>query len=362
MSTILKNGGLPVRVAAFGSLTLALFLSAAVSAQDIRTYCEWKQKNMAVQDPCPEFYWKVASQTYCRVLVAATKAELADDHGKLWDSGKVETILPVLEYAGSPLKDKSIYYWKAQVWTKSRPGGFWTKPQEFKLKIRPPLPSRWNHVRLFHQFSQDGQWIRAHSDTQWGGRSTHTDYPEWNRFIMHSGLFATMVIPSGKSAALEKFCMEQGLVRGGGAEEMFLHLNSDSIVRLQKANMNLEREARVIPGWDPRNDRNGDGRVDEEESADLVNPKATARTIKESRLKIYYWSSNGKPDGPRDYIMNVGSPNYRQFIASVYIRRQLERADGFWSDTCHLGGVPHMFAYEPKLRGGEVAIQLLICL
>jgi len=352
----LKNGVLSVGVAALGGLALALFLAAAVSAQEVSTYCEWKEKNVVVQDPCPEFCWDVDNQTHCRVLVSATKAELADDRGGLWDSGKVETILQVLEYAGRPLEDGGTYYWKARVWTKRRPEGFWTEPQEFRLKVRPPLPSRWNHVRLFQQFGGDGEWMQTHSDTQWGGKSIHEDYHDWNRFIMHSGLFATMVIPTGKSATLEKFCVEQGLTKQGIAEGMFLHLSSDAIARLQKANMNLEREARVIPGWDPRNDRNSNGRVDDEEYTNPVNPKATARTIKEPRLRRYYWSANGKPDGPKDYIMNVGSPTYQRFIASVYIRRQLKGADGFWSDTCHLGGIPHMFAYEPKVKGGEVAV------
>jgi len=352
----LRDVGLAVRVAMIGSLISALFFAATTSAQEIQAYCEWKERNMSVQDPYPEFCWKVDNQTHCRVLVSASEAELAEHRGGMWDSDKVETILPVLEYAGRSLDDGGVYYWKAQVWTERRPDGFWTKPQEFRLKIRPPLPSRWDHVRLFHQFGEDGEWIRAHSDTQWGGKSTHTDYPEWKRFIMHSGLFATMVIPSSKSDSLEKFCMEQGITDNGIAEDMFLHLSSDATARLQKANMDLEREARVIPGWDPLNDRNGDGRVDDEEFAHLVNPEATARTIKESRLRIYYWSSDGKPDGPKDYIMNVGSPNYQRFVASVYIRQQLEGADGFWSDTCHLGGIPHMFAYESKVEGGEVAV------
>lgn len=330
--------------------------AVAISAQEVQTSCEWKQSNQAVQDPCPEFCWDVGGQTHCRVLVAETNADLAENRGTLWDSGKLETILPVVEYAGEPLKDSGVYYWRAQVWTKTRPQGFWTEPRRFTLKIRPPLPARWNHVRLWWQFGGDGEWMRKHSDIQWGGRSTHQDHPEWKRFIMQGGLFATMVVPSSKAAALEKFCVEQGVTKKGIAEDMFLHLSSDAIVRLQKANMNLEREPRVIPGWDPGNDQNGDGRVDDDELASLVNPKATARTMKESRLQIYYWSSNGKPDGPKDYIMNVGSPDYQRFVASVYVPEQLKGADGFWSDTCHLGGVPHMFAYQPKMKGDAVGI------
>ena len=128
-----------MRVAMMGSLISVLFFAPLISAQEIQTYCEWKEKNMAVQDPYPEFYWKVDNQTHCRVLVSATKTELAHHRGEMWDSGKVETILPVLEYAGKPLDDGDIYYWKTLVWTERRPDGFWTKPQEFRLKISLPI-------------------------------------------------------------------------------------------------------------------------------------------------------------------------------------------------------------------------------
>lgn len=154
-------------------------LAVAVSAQDVLTYCEWRQDNQAVQDPCPEFCWDVDGQTHCRVLVAETDRDLAGDRAALWDSGRVETILPVLEYAGKPLTDERTYYWKAQVWTKKQPQGFWTEPQRFRLKLRPPLPARWNHVRLWWQFGGDGQWMRKYSDIQWGGESAHRDHPEW---------------------------------------------------------------------------------------------------------------------------------------------------------------------------------------
>ena len=39
----------------------------------------------------------------------------------------------------------------------------------------------------------------------------------------------------------------------------------------------------VVPGWDPRNDRDGDGYVDDSEHSSLVNPSATARMRQEAR-------------------------------------------------------------------------------
>ena len=94
----MRNGGLAVRVAMLGSLVPALFFATTTSAQEIQAYCEWKEKNMAVEDPYPEFCWKVDNQTHCRVLVSASEAELADHRGGMWDSDKVEFAAHLQEY------------------------------------------------------------------------------------------------------------------------------------------------------------------------------------------------------------------------------------------------------------------------
>ena len=39
------------------SLAVALLSVNTLWAEELKTYCEWKPRNMAVRDPCPEFHW-----------------------------------------------------------------------------------------------------------------------------------------------------------------------------------------------------------------------------------------------------------------------------------------------------------------
>lgn len=154
-----------------------------------------------MRDPCPEFFWEVPAQSAYRVRVAAGAADLAGDRPLVWDSGRVETWLPVAE------------------------------------------------------------------DT-----------------------FVTLHV---------------------GAE--------------RTANP-LER--RLCPGWDPRNDPNGDGRVDHAELGRLANPKATAREPSQAWVPIYFWGP------PRDdFVMNVGHPRYQEFMARVWAPRLCEGYDRIYFDT-----------------------------
>ena len=111
---------------------------------------------------------------------------------------------------------------------------------------------------------------------------------------------------------------------------MFSHFRTDRTVTLHVGaeRASNPREARPCPGWDPRNDRNGDGKVDDEEAKQLVNPDALAREMKQARIPIYFWGP------PRDdYVMNVGHPEYQRFLAEVYCPGRLEGVDGLYIDT-----------------------------
>lgn len=69
----------------------------------------------------PRFSWQMASQargacqTACRILVSTAPDEFSES--LVYDSGRVETDLSVgFAYAGEPLKARTRYYWKVQVW------------------------------------------------------------------------------------------------------------------------------------------------------------------------------------------------------------------------------------------------------
>ena len=59
--------------------------------------CEYLHNPLAIDTPRPRLSWTLQSeqrgqkQTAYRVLVASTPELLANDHGDLWDSGKVES-------------------------------------------------------------------------------------------------------------------------------------------------------------------------------------------------------------------------------------------------------------------------------
>ncbi|MCS7201057.1 MAG: hypothetical protein NZ822_02845, partial [Patescibacteria group bacterium] len=76
----------------------------------------------------------------------------------------------------------------------------------------------------------------------------------------------------------------------------------------------IVRRVIFIRGWDSRNDRNGDGWVDDNEFANLVSPKATARLKYQSRV-IY---GGGWVESSGDNGVNVWNPFYHQAIGEMY--------------------------------------------
>lgn len=295
--------------------------------------CEWRASPAEVRDPCPEFFWEVPSQSAYRVRVAAGAADLDGDRPLAWDSGRVETWLPVAEYAGRDLAD-GTYYWKVQVWDAEGRALPESGAQCFHLKVRP-LPHHLPTIRTFINFAGDPAFASQRLDLCFR-REAKQGRPDIR--TVHYGLITTLVLPhpstgkplEGKAKALADFCVEQGLTPSGILEDMFCHFADDTFVTLHVGAERTAnpRERRLCPGWDPRNDRNGDGRVDDAELGRLANPKATAREPSQARVPIYFWGP------PRDdFVMNVGHPRYQEFMARVWARRLCQGYDGIYFDT-----------------------------
>ncbi len=315
-----------------GMLPLVVGTAEAAEAPS-GLYCEWRASPAVVRDPCPEFFWEVPSQSAYRVRVAASAADLAGEGSPVWDSGRVETWLPVAEYAGPELAD-GTYFWTVQVWDAE--GRALPEPpaQCFRLEVRA-LPHHLPTIRTFINFAGDpafaGDWLDLcfRREAKQGRCDIRT---------MHYGLITTLVLPhpstgqslEDKARALADFCVERGLTRSGILEDMFSHFAEDTFVTLhvgaERAANPLER--RLCPGWDPRNDPNGDGQVDDAEFGRLANPKATARQPSQARVPIYFWGP------PRDdFVLNVGHPRYQEFMARVWAPRLCEGYDGIYFDT-----------------------------
>ncbi len=307
-------------------LLITRAVAAAPGATDL--HCEWRADNPAVGDPCPEFSWAADGQRACQVQVAASEADLLAERDLHWDSGRIDTRLPIVEYAGPALEDGASYAWRVRLWGEEGEVGEWSAPQRFTMALEP-LPSLRPHIRHFVNFgSTDAAMMAARYDASF--RPQPNEVREEYIGLCYS-LMATMVIPSDKHDDLAAWCLAEGLSDGDVPEEMFCHFARDTQVRLHVGAETAANpiETRTVPGWAPANDRNGDGVVDDAEAADLANPEATARRMSEARIPIYYWGP------PRDdYVMNIGHPDYRRYLAEHYMPARLEGGyDGFFVDT-----------------------------
>ena len=98
--------------------------------------------------------------------------------------------------------------------------------------------------------------------------------------------------------------------------------NTDPIAKTVKAEKYIRKlgDQWQVPGWDPSNDGNGDGFVDDEEFSDLANPLATARFRYQARAVTCHWD-------PQRWLMNMANPDYLKVLA-VQQKRRVSTAPG----------------------------------
>ena len=345
------------------ALVLAGSMHVCPAASPARLLCEWRTNPSAVRDPCPEFFWRAPNQQAARILVGRTPDAVKSSQALVWDSGWVATVLPVIEYAGPPLRNGIEYSWTVQI--RADDGRVQTGAvQHFRLDVRP-MPHHLPSVRTFINFGGSPDFARDWLDLCF--RREAKTKGRADVLVVKYALVCTMLLPhpstgralSGKAAALAEFCKTNGMGDGRAVPEaMFCHFAKDTKVRLhvgaERASQPLE--TRLCPGWDPRNDRNGDGRVGDAEFADLVNAAAHARRAAEARIPVYYW---GPPND--DFVMNVGHPLYRRFMAEVWSPELVRDWDGVYFDTVppDVPGQGRAAAVLEYPRGGKDADQWL---
>ncbi len=333
---VLLGVGMPTAVAGPSDSAVGAVSSRGLpgSWQVAGLRCEWRVNPQDVPDPCPEFFWEMPTQSAYRLTIAQTQANLAAGKRLLWDSGRIDTPLPIAEYAGPPLDNGTTYYWTVRVWDADAEPLPLAPTQTFRMMVHP-MPHHLPTIRTFINFAGNAQFAR-----DWLDLSFRKEAKELRDSVLATryGLICTLVLPhpstglplADKAAALAEFCVSKGLTKQGILEEMFCHFSEDTRVTLHVGAERAAnpRETRLCPGWDPANDRNGDGRVDDEEAARLANPKATAREPRQARIPIYFWGP------PRDdFVMNVGHPAYQEFMATVWAQKLCAGYDGIYFDT-----------------------------
>jgi predicted outer membrane repeat protein len=99
--------------------------------------CEEVTNPTGVTDPSPEFSWTFSdpdggdTQGAYQILVASTSGNLASDNGDIWDSGKVDSSVSQVSYAGTTLAANQTYYWKAKTWDNNDAEGPYCSQQQF---------------------------------------------------------------------------------------------------------------------------------------------------------------------------------------------------------------------------------------
>ena len=318
---------------------LPTFLFGADAPEGLR--CEWEVDPQDVRDPYPEFYWETPTQSSFRIAVAAGP-ETFDR--PLWEAERTSK-LPIVEYGGPPLENRTTYYWK--VWVRDAEGKPCAEPpvRSFRTGLGP-MPHFLPSVRTFVNFAGKPDWVKDKIDLCF---RSEAKLGRSDIIAVRYSLICTMVVPSKKADDLREFCRRHAF----DFEDCFCHFAEDTPVTLHVGAERAEqpREKRLCPGWDGSNDPNGDGRVDDAELKRPANPKATARKREEARIPIYFWGP------PRDdYVMNVGHRGYQKYMAEVYSPEMADGYDGIYFDTVppDVAGVGrHSHVVEYPRQGDE---------
>lgn len=110
-------------------LILILVASGPLYAQratciPVHLRCEYLTDPLGVDEPHPRFTWMLndsrygARQTAYQLVVGSDSAAVAEGHGNIWNSQKIESDKMLAGYGGKELQPFTKYYWSVAVWDK----------------------------------------------------------------------------------------------------------------------------------------------------------------------------------------------------------------------------------------------------
>ena len=171
-------------------------LGAQLIVKDLR--CEYKKDPLGIDVSKPRLSWVLESdqrnqkQTAYQILIAGSEEKLKQDHGDVWDSGKVESDqMAQLPYAGPDLKARQQCFWKVKAW--DRDG----KESEFSE------PARWE-MGLLGRDDWKAQWIEAAAPV-----TAKLDF-QGASWIWYPEGFPSIKAPSGKRYFRREIELPQG--------------------------------------------------------------------------------------------------------------------------------------------------------
>lgn len=123
--------------------------------------CDLGRNPLGVDEPHPLLHWTLQAnagqargieQAAFQILVATSRAKLAQNTGDVWDSGKTAAPLaPAVPYAGAPLASDQVYAWKVRVWDRHGATSPWSEVAVFQ-------------TGLLNASDWHGHWIAATAD------------------------------------------------------------------------------------------------------------------------------------------------------------------------------------------------------
>jgi len=109
--------------------------AGAIEMKVVYPRCEYLENPLGIEVSRPRFSWQLESkvrgqkQRAYRLLAASSEANLKQDKGDLWDTGKVMSDqTSQVEYAGAPLRSRMQCWWKVRSWDKDGNVTAWSKP------------------------------------------------------------------------------------------------------------------------------------------------------------------------------------------------------------------------------------------
>jgi alpha-L-rhamnosidase len=119
--------------------------NAAAGLVPTQLRCEYLADPLGIDVALPRLSWVLQAgsptdrgqrQTAYQVLVASSEAQLANDQGDLWDSGKVASDATIqVEYGGKPLGSRMRCHWKVRVWDRDGGVSDWSKPAAWEMAL-----------------------------------------------------------------------------------------------------------------------------------------------------------------------------------------------------------------------------------
>ena len=137
-------------LAAFGCF---VFLPNARALTIDRLRCEYLTNPIGIDVLQPRLSWVLQStargemQNGYQILVASTPEILDNDHGDLWDSGRVDSNHSIqVPYAGKTLTSRLGCYWKVRAWDMNGKPSAYSRPAYWEMGLLQPADwagSRW---------------------------------------------------------------------------------------------------------------------------------------------------------------------------------------------------------------------------